>query len=611
MAVLYIKFDTFTPAAERGLPVTRVISRMTLQQILARAVGDDAILNGSHVVDFTDDGSKVTAILEDGRIFEGDLLVGADGIWSKVRKTLFGHSDATYSGYTCYTGIADFVPPDIDTVGYRVFLGHKQYFVSSDVGAGKMQWYAFHKEEAGGTDPENGKKKRLLEIFDGWCDNVIDLVNATDEEAILRRDIYDRPPTINWGKGRVTLLGDSVHAMQPNLGQGGCMAIEDGYQLAVELENAWQESVKTGTPMDIVSSLRRYEKERRVRVAVIHGLARMAAIMATTYRPYLGVGLGPLSFLTKLRIPHPGRVGGRFFIKYGMPAMLSWVLGGNSSKLEGRPLSCRLSDKAHDELYRWFDDDDALEQAMGGEWYLFATSEANNNSLQQPIRLIRDEQRSLSVGSRSDANDSASSLSLPFPQISERHATITCKNKAFYLTDLGSEHGTWITDNEGRRYRVPPNFPVRFHPSDVIEFGSDKKQSGDTRYSNAHIETKMQDISRFLVIQMLGPDFANFIILIGLVFLEWMFTQWIDDLALKELPLFHFEAFWTRLDGFLVAITTCLSHEEVWLRNNLKQHSLALALWLIGCKVTRPKELGGLGLFDLKFLPLQVTKRRL
>lgn len=253
------------------------------------------------------------------------------------------------------------------------------------------------------------------------------------------------------------------------------MAIEDGYQLAVELENAWQESVKTGTPMDIVSSLRRYEKERRVRVAVIHGLARMAAIMATTYRPYLGVGLGPLSFLTKLRIPHPGRVGGRFFIKYGMPAMLSWVLGGNSSKLEGRPLSCRLSDKAHDELYRWFDDDDALEQAMGGEWYLFATSEANNNSLQQPIRLIRDEQRSLSVGSRSDANDSASSLSLPFPQISERHATITCKNKAFYLTDLGSEHGTWITDNEGRRYRVPPNFPVRFHPSDVIEFGSDKK----------------------------------------------------------------------------------------------------------------------------------------
>ncbi|KAF3793899.1 Zeaxanthin epoxidase [Nymphaea thermarum] len=470
----YIKFDTFTPAAERGLPVTRVISRMTLQEVLARAVGDDLIMNESNVVDFVDDGKKVAVILENGDRYEGDLLVGADGIWSQVRKILFGHQDAMYSGYTCYTGIADFVPPDIESVGYRVFLGHKQYFVSSDVGAGKMQWYAFHNEPAGGTDISNGKKKRLLEIFGKWCDKVVDLILSTDEEEILRRDIYDRVPVLNWSKGRVALLGDSIHAMQPNLGQGGCMAIEDSYQLALELEQALKQSLETNQPVDIASSLKRYEEARRVRVAIIYGMARMAANMATTYKPYLGVGLGPLSFLTNLRIPHPGRVGGRVFIKLAMPFMLNWVLGGYSPKLQGRSLSCRISDKASEHLRKWFEDDDALERALNGEWYLLPCGKGANMS-PQPIRLSRDEHKPCIIGNTSHSDQSIASVTICAPQVSEMHARITFKENAFYLTDLRSQHGTWIIDVEGKRYRVPPNSPVRVRPSDSIQFGSDRK----------------------------------------------------------------------------------------------------------------------------------------
>ncbi|CAN6562966.1 unnamed protein product [Malus baccata var. baccata] len=462
----------FLVLVERGLPVTRVISRMTLQQILARAVGDNIIINGSNVVNFEDVGDKVNVILENGERFEGDILVGADGIWSKVRQNLFGLSDAVYSGYTCYTGIADFVPADINSVGYRVFLGHKQYFVSSDVGAGKMQWYAFHKEAPGGVDSPNGKKERLLKIFEGWCDNVIDLLLATEEDSILRRDIYDRTPILTWGKGHVTLLGDSVHAMQPNMGQGGCMAIEDGYQLAMELDKAWQKSSESGTPIDINSSLRSYENSRRLRVAIIHGMARMAALMASTYKAYLGVGLGPLSFLTKFRIPHPGRVGGRVFIDKAMPLMLSWVLGGNSSKLEGRSPRCRLSDKASDQLRTWFEDDDALERAIDGEWYLIPCGQDNDAS--QLICLNQDEKTSCIIGSIPHGDASGTSITIRSPQVSEMHARISYKDGAFYVTDLQSEHGTWIADIEEKRYRVPPNFPARIHPSDAIEIGSQK-----------------------------------------------------------------------------------------------------------------------------------------
>lgn len=68
-----------------------------------------------------------------------------------------------------------------------------QYFVSSDVGGGKQQWYGFHKEPENGSDPPGkSRKARLLEIFGHWCSDVTDLIKATPEADILRRDISDR-----------------------------------------------------------------------------------------------------------------------------------------------------------------------------------------------------------------------------------------------------------------------------------------------------------------------------------------------------------------------------------------------------------------------------------
>lgn len=384
----YVKFDMFHLAADAGLPVTRVISRFTLQRLLADACerlgGPNVLVNDAHVVSFEEEagGGSVWAVLNDGTRYEGDALVGADGIWSKVRRALFGDADATYADYTCYTGIADFTPPDIDTVGYRVFLGTGKYFVSSDVGDGKMQWYGFHKEPPGGEDAPGGRKRRLLDIFGGWTDQVTDLVRATPERDVLRRDIYDRPPILRWASGRVALLGDSAHAMQPNLGQGGCMAIEDGYALAADLADAVAAARSGGPPLDIPAILRGYERARIPRAAAIHGLARMAAIMASTYKAYLGDGLGPLEALSKLRIPHPGRVGGYVAMNAAMPGMLGWVLGGNIGALKDgdRAKACRLGDVprgfAEADFPRFLRDDGALAAAARCAWFLVPDDEA-------------------------------------------------------------------------------------------------------------------------------------------------------------------------------------------------------------------------------------------
>lgn len=492
----YCKFDTFHPAVDKGLPVTRVISRHTLQEILADKVrqlaGDNVILNDVHIVDYKEERDEqtgnrtVTAISEDGRQWHGDMLVGADGIWSKIRRKMIGHTEATYAEYTCYTGISDYTPADIDTVGYRVFLGNGQYFVSSDVGGGKMQWYGFHKEAAGARNDVEGKRKeRLMEIFGHWCPMVVDLIDATPEDDVLRRDIYDRPPIFKWVDGRTVLLGDSAHAMQPNLGQGGCMAIEDAFQLVVDLVKEDSASRKEGRTADIDTVLSGYFQKRVLRAAAIHGMARMAAIMASTYKAYLGEGLGPLEWLTQFKIPHPGRVSGQVVLKLTMPAVLDWVLGGYQSSLEsaGRLGSCRLEDQpqgfSEADFPLFMRDDDALLRAAHADWVL-----------QRPSRGIRPDAINLTgneaviIGRGEDCH-----MILDLSTVSPQHAKIERQGQDYYVTDLESRYGTFLN---GRQ--LSPGAAVRLQPSDELRFGLKDEQgshNGSIRGENV-FEVKLR-----------------------------------------------------------------------------------------------------------------------
>ncbi|CAA0827139.1 Zeaxanthin epoxidase- chloroplastic [Striga hermonthica] len=325
----FTKFDFLTPALKKGIPVTQIICRMELQRLLLHALGPHLVINNSKVVDFVNHPNKVTVILENGQEHQGDLLIGADGMRSLVRSRLFGHKDPKYSNFICYTGVADFHPDYLPPFGYKIFVGHNKYFVALDIGNGRMQWYAFGKEARDSLAPSNGNKKKLLEDFGKWCDEVIEILVNTEEKMIIRRPIHDIDMLKTWGKERVVLIGDAAHAMLPNLGQGGSMAIEDCYWLMLELRKLVESNPISGISSDdIAQAFKRFEKKRMFRVRTVHTICRMASIMTIFYQTYVNIGPLPVFNLSALRFKHPALLLSSTVLKFALPKFMDWVVVG-------------------------------------------------------------------------------------------------------------------------------------------------------------------------------------------------------------------------------------------------------------------------------------------
>lgn len=343
----FYRFDTRQPCYNNGLPLTIVVSRHELLEILSEGVGKESIEMETVVTKYENKGDKVIATLEDGRVFEGDVLIGCDGIRSRMRAQMRNeepdHPPLAYAGYAVYTAVCNYSQPhrepqhtDPEKVGYQVFLGPNQYFVSSDVGNGEQQYYAFLKVEDGNKDkwaqctdwPDY--KEMLLDRFGGWAPAVTERLECTRPEDIELRDVNDLLPDPRWVDGRVALLGDSAHAVQPNLGQGGGQAIESAYALADELS-------KCNGGEGVQTALMKYGARRFLRTGAIHGLSRFSSLMNTVYRRHLGdepYGWYPQPVqdfwlnVAKAKIPHPGSVIGQIALMGTMPIILEYVGGG-------------------------------------------------------------------------------------------------------------------------------------------------------------------------------------------------------------------------------------------------------------------------------------------
>ncbi|MEM0961042.1 MAG: FAD-dependent monooxygenase [Bacteroidota bacterium] len=209
------------------------VYRPHLIDALRSALPPEALRTGRPLAEVTGDGRLRFA---NGSKVDADLVVGADGIRSTVRRFVTGSDEApVYRGYPVWRGIgplpSSFVPGEIaETWGDGLRFG------LLDVGDGRAYWYATASRPQGSDLPTaEARRQVVLDTFARWHAPIEEVVTSTPAEAVLYGDTFDLPPLRGWRRGRTVLIGDAAHPTTPNLGQGGGMAIEDAVALAVHL----------------------------------------------------------------------------------------------------------------------------------------------------------------------------------------------------------------------------------------------------------------------------------------------------------------------------------------------------------------------------------------
>lgn len=247
------------------------VYRPDLHRLLADALAPGVLRLGARVVAVDQDDAGVSVLLADGSRINADVAIAADGIRSPIRQQLFGTEQPTFSGTVVYRGIAprakviDLHPRHVDCY----WLGPSRHGVSYWISSGELL-----AVNGAVLDADSSQESWTLEApvdealpyFEGWHNELLERLRNCG--VFLRGAVFVREPLEHWSQGRVALLGDAAHAMEPSQAQGAAQAIEDAYVLAACLADGAD---------DPVGALGRYETIRRERAEQLQASAAAAA----------------------------------------------------------------------------------------------------------------------------------------------------------------------------------------------------------------------------------------------------------------------------------------------------------------------------------------------